>query len=120
MTVKEFYDKIGGGYEDAITQLRKEERIARYIKMFPGDDSFSTLADALKSGDIETAFRGAHTLKGVCANLAFARLRALASDITEDLRGGKDPAHAQQAFPEVEECYRQVIAAIEEFAQSQS
>ena len=114
MTVKEFYDRIGGGYDQAMSQLRKEERIAKYLGMFPKDDSFQMLKDGMESGDMEKAFRGAHTLKGVSANLALADLRQKVSDLTEDLRGGRDLAHAVEAWPVVAACYEQVIRAIEE------
>ena len=119
MTVKEFYDRIGGGYEEAMSQLRKEERVAKYIAMFPKDDSFALLQSSMASGDMETAFRAAHTLKGVAANLAFLKLRKLASDLTENLRGGKDIEHAKAAYPAVKECCEEVLAAIGEFTATQ-
>ena len=120
MTVKEFYDRIGGGYEDAVSLLRKEERIAKYLGMFLNDDSFQLLKDGMESGDMEKAFRGAHTLQGVTANLGLAKLRKLASDLTEDLRGGCDIEHAKAAFPEVAACYEHVIGTIREFKEEQS
>ena len=120
MTAKEFYDSIGGGYETALSQLRKEERIAKYLKMFLRDDSFEMLRQGMESGDMEAAFRGAHTLKGVSANLALLRLRDMVSALTEDLRGGRDIAHAKQAYPEVAACYAQVIEAIRTFTDAQS
>ena len=115
MTVKEFYERIGGGYEEAMSQLRKEDRIAKYLGMFLRDDSFAKLKESMESGDMELAFRAAHTLKGVTANLAFAKLRALSSSLTEDLRNGRDIEHAKAAYPEVAACYEQVVAAIQEF-----
>ena len=120
MTVKEFYECTGGGYEEAMSQLRKEDRIVKYLGMFLRDDSFAMLKDGMETGDMEKAFRGAHTLKGVSANLALARLRRLVSDLTEDLRGGFDLAHAKEAFPEVAACYEEIITAIKELSNSQS
>ena len=120
MTVQEFYERIGGGYEEAMGQLRKEERIAKYVGMFLRDDAFATLKQGMESGDMELAFRGAHTLKGVTANLAFQKLRRLSSDLTEDLRNGRDIEHAKLAYPEVAACYEEVIQAITEFKESQN
>ena len=115
LTVKEFYDKIGGSYDTAMSQMRKEERVAKYAGMFLRDDSFAMLKEGMESGDMEKAFRGAHTLKGVAGNLAFAELRDLVSALTEDLRNGKDIEHAKAAYPETAACYEKVIAAIKEF-----
>ena len=33
----------------------------------------SQLTQAMDAGDVETAFRAAHTLKGICANLGLSR-----------------------------------------------
>ena len=53
---------------------------------FLDDSSFSELCRALEEGQREEAFRAAHTLKGVCANLGFDQLRTSASALTELLR----------------------------------
>ena len=37
-------------------------------------------------GNYEDAFRGAHTLKGVCQNLSFDRLYEASNELTELLR----------------------------------
>ena len=120
MTVKEFYEQIGGGYEDAMSQLRKEERIAKYLGMFLRDDSFAMLKEGMESGDMEKAFRGAHTLKGVSANLALKRLKEAVSELTEDLRGGKDLEHARAAYPGTAALYEQAVLAIRELTGSES
>ena len=118
MTVEEFYEKIGGGYEEAMRQLRKEDRIVKYLGMFLRDDSFAKLKDGMERLDIDAAFIGAHTLKGVAANLALLRLKDISSAITEDLREGqRDVEHAKLLYPEVAACYDQVIAAIKELVE---
>ena len=120
MTVKEFYDSIGGGYENAMALMRKEERVFKYLGMFLRDDSFAMLKDGMDSGDMEKAFRGAHTLKGVAGNLGLEKLRGVISDLTEDLRNGKDIDHARAAYPDAAACYEKVVAAIKEFLDAQS
>ena len=62
---------------------------------------------------MQTAFRAAHTLKGVAANLGLERLRSLASDMTERLRRG-ELSGAQALLAETETAYRRVLAALEE------
>ena len=114
MTVREFYEKTDSNYEEALGRLRKEERMAKYLGMFLSDDSFALLKDSMEKDDMETAFRAAHTLKGVCANLSLSRLFKLSSDLTEDLRNGRDIPHAKEAYPALAAFYEEVTAAIKE------
>ncbi|MCF0142580.1 MAG: Hpt domain-containing protein [Parasporobacterium sp.] len=112
MTVAEFYEAVSGDYAEATKRLMKDSLILKFIQKFPADPSFAELKAALEAGDTETAFRQAHTLKGVCANLAFTQLTASASEITEFLRAGKlDDAKA--CFPKVSADYETVITALE-------
>lgn len=39
MKLNEFYSTIGGDYTEARARFQSDERIARFLKMFPGDDS---------------------------------------------------------------------------------
>lgn len=111
MTIKEGYDLLGGNYEEVLYRLRNEERIAKYAIKFLDDASFATLKDALSTGDIETAFRAAHTLKGVCQNLSFTKLYESSNAITEELRAleNKD---VSEYLSRVEEDYNRVISVI--------
>ena len=115
MQAKDVYDKIGGSYDEAISQIRKEERFAKYFAMFTRDGSFSELKNAMESGDMTGAFAAAHTLKGITKNLAFTKLADLVSGITEDLRDSRDTEHAKAVFPELEQCYEDTIKAVLEF-----
>ena len=48
--------------------------IQRFTLKFLEDQSYLQLKQALENKNYEDAFRGAHTLKGVCQNLSFDRL----------------------------------------------
>lgn len=113
MTLEEFYCIAGGSAAETAQRMGGADATRRFLRLFPLDDSFPMLAAALERGDVQTAFRAAHTLKGVAANLGLERLRALASDMTECLRSG-ELSGAQAHFPETETAYRQVLAALEE------
>ena len=115
MTVKEAYEQMGGTYEDAMGLMRKEERVKKYLGMFLRDESFGKLQAAMESGDMGAAFAAAHTLKGVCGNLAFTRLRIVVSDLTEDLRNGRDIPHAKQLMPDVTARYQETVEVIRKF-----
>ena len=114
MDTKTIYEMIGGDYDDALSRMRKPERVEKFLGLFLKDGSFGQLKECMEKDDMTGAFAAAHTAKGVCANLSIERLRALVSDLTEDLRGGKDIAHAREVWPAVEACYEETAQTIKE------
>lgn len=115
MTVKEFYDSIGGDYEDAINRFRMESLVQKFLLKFPEDTSYQELVAAVEAGETETAFKAAHTLKGVTANLSMEKLRAASSEVTELLRAG-DLEGAKPLMPAVDSAYAEVMEAIKKMA----
>ena len=113
MTIQECYKKMGADYQEVLGRLYNEAMICKFVRMFLQDDSFQILEEALRRGDVKEAFRGAHTLKGVCQNLGFDALYAPASALTEALRGGTLDG-ADTLFPPVEKEYQRVVAALKE------
>ena len=114
MNLVELYDKIGGDYGDVMNRLRNEDRIKKFLGLFLRDTSFSDLSDGIAAKDWNTAFRGAHTLKGVAANMAFSELYKSACDITEALRGGKE-LQDEKLFENVVKSYKNTVENIEKF-----
>ena len=111
MTMESFYAAVGGSFEKTLKRLPSETMVRRFVLKFPADPTYAQLEAALPGGD-ETAFRAAHTLKGVAQNLGFDRLYASAAALTEDLRGPRamtDPA----LWEKVRQDYAQVCRAIE-------
>lgn len=86
MTIKELYDTIGADYEEIMGRLRKEERIQKFLLKFLDDKSFELLTEALEKGNMEEAFRAAHTLKGVSQNLSLAPLYEASSHLSDRLK----------------------------------
>lgn len=111
MDLKECYNTFGGNYNDVIIRLITEERVKKFLFMFLKDTSFNELKSAMECKDYESAFRAAHTLKGVCANLGIEKLGKAASEITEALRA-KDNDTADRLFPQVFQYYSTTIDAI--------
>mgnify|MGYP002581258641 CR=1 FL=1 len=111
MTVKECYEKVGSDYEAVLKRLGSEDMLKRFSIKFLDDPSFQNLKDALDSKDVETAFRAAHTLKGVCLNLGFDNLYEVSFDITEKLRG-RDTDGCEKLFAKVTEQYEKTTDAI--------
>lgn len=111
MTVKECYDFMGGGYEDVVKRLLDDKRIVKFATKYLDDPSYDTLQEAMEKEDYETAFRAAHSIKGVCQNLGFLKLSQSSAALTEALRGGKnqDTGELEQ---QVKEDYERTIQAI--------
>ena len=95
MKLDEFFRCVGGGYGEAKARFQNDERIVRFLNMFPGDDSMQNLTNAMNTGDTTTAFRAVHTLKGVALNLGLGSLAHASSQMTEALRG-QDPMPERQ------------------------
>ena len=114
MTIEECYQQLGGDYATLKTRLPSDSLIKRFITKFLDDSSYSELCDALQKGQRDEAFRAAHTLKGVCANLGFDQLENSASALTELLRP-KDigiPEEAVSMMNEVKRDYEITVGAI--------
>lgn len=89
MTIKEFYEAAGADFDTVLKRFGNEALVQRFMFKFPADKSYDELQTALAAADAETAFRAAHTLKGVCLNLGFENLYQVSSELTEKLRGGE-------------------------------
>ena len=66
--------------------LNNEDFYLRMVKKVPADSNFQKLFDAIKTGDLDTAFDASHALKGVVGNLALSPLLTPVSELTELLR----------------------------------
>ena len=111
MTIQECYKKMGADYQEVLGRLHNETMIGKFVRMFLQDDSFHILEDGLRRGDAKEAFRGAHTLKGVCQNLGFSNRYAPAYTLTETLRAGQLEG-TQEQFAKVAEQYQCTMDAI--------
>lgn len=111
MTLREFYQAIGSDAGEVVKRLGSEEMVVRFVRRFADDGEFAALCSALRARDATAAFRSAHTLKGICANLGFSRLYDAASALTERLRGGSLEG-TQALLTAAEQAYHGVIDAI--------
>lgn len=71
MTVRECYEELGSDFDKVLSRLVSEALVKKFALKFLDDPSFGQLETALADKDAETAFRAAHTLKGICLNLGF-------------------------------------------------
>lgn len=112
MTLRRFYREAGGDADEVLARLGSEEMLRRFLKKFPGDPSFSELCTAFRTRDAETAFRAAHTLKGLCLNLGFGALCRPATLLTEALRSRTFSSEADALFLATEKEYRALLLAL--------
>lgn len=111
MTIQECYALTGSNYSDVLRRLMREPLVKKFALKFLNEESFALLRDSLAQGDVPTAFRAAHTLKGVCQNLSFTNLAQSASACTEALRQ-ENLAQAKALFADVERDYVSLIHAL--------
>lgn len=112
MTVKECYEAFGGSYDDVLGRLGKDERIAKYLKMFAAGNDYQLITDSLAEEKYEDAFRNVHNLKGVSLNLALTPLSSSSSTLCEELRHGKPNVDVAPMLADVKAAYDAVIAAV--------
>lgn len=116
MTLSEAYDKMGGDYKDVIGRFYSADLVERFLKKFPDDQSYSKLCEAFAQNDVKTAFCAAHTLKGICQNLAIANLAQPLYTMTELLRAER-LEEARVLLPEVQTQYGITVEAIREYSE---
>lgn len=118
MTLRDFYNKIGSDLDSVTALMGGSERIVdKFVRKFPKDPSAAELFKSFENKDYETAFRMAHTLKGVCLNLGFVKLRESASELTEALRNTVAD-NAPELLEAVRRDYDEVIGALNELDQA--
>ncbi len=116
MTIEEVYKELGGDYHDTKARLMSDKLIVRFLKKFESDGVFAELKQSLSDKDDETAFRAAHTLKGVAMNLGLGDLAQSSSAVTEALRGGRK-AGVEELFEKCEQDYGKVMRIIGEISE---
>ena len=117
MTLRECYATLGGDYDDVIGRLRSEKLVNKFVLRFLDDKSYDLLRASMEAKDYGEAFRAAHTIKGVCSNLAFTMLGKSSSELSEALRYGYTPG-ADALAERVKEDYRQTAAAIRAYQEA--
>lgn len=118
MVLEECYKAFGGNYESVKMRISREEVIKKFLNKFLTEPSFDNLCESMEKEDYVEAFRAAHSLKGVSANLGFVRLEKSSSDLTEYLRNSSekeiDKEKCKQTLEEVSKDYMEVMGAIRE------
>lgn len=87
MTLEACYNALGSDFKAALSRMGGSEKLlAKFARKFPNDPTMPALLEAFEGKDWQTAFRMAHTLKGLCANLGLDKLQQSSAELTEALR----------------------------------
>lgn len=116
MDIKEFYEMTGGDYNEVLGRLVKEERIAKYLKLFSADPEYSELCENLDKKDYEKAFRNVHNLKGLAANIGLEKLRQASSVLCEEIRYGAPKNDISGMVENINIAYKDALFNIEKIS----
>ncbi len=116
MTLKTFYEKTNADYDEVIRRLINEKLVMKYLKKFLDDNHFQQLKSSVEEQDYETAYRSAHTLKGLCLTLGFENMSKPVIELTEELRAGKTE-NAEVYITAIEPMYADIIKCIGELSE---
>ena len=121
MTIQQFYSAVGGDADEVLARLMNETLVKKFLFKFSDDPNYEMLVGAVDGGDWETAFRAAHTIKGLCMTLGLGNLADSSSQLTELLRGGfnGDTAALQTLYARVKSDYEQAVKALAEYKESE-
>lgn len=117
-----FKNKLEENGADVNATLRRfmgnENMYLKFLKKFPGDQNYQNLGTNLEAGNYEEAFRCAHTLKGVAANLGLLPVQTVVSGLVEELRNKKngevDTAKTDAIWQDLKKVYEKFVEIINE------
>ena len=112
--IREKLEGVGIDVNDLMERLMGNMTlISRFFKRFPDDASYERMVAGIEKGDVEEAFRGAHSLKGVCANLSMKRFLTVLNPLVDKLREGQLDG-VLVMLSSVDEEYRKVVTMIQD------
>ena len=79
------------------------------VGKFISTTDLSKLKNALDSKDLETAFKEAHSLKGVCGNLSITPMFQVLAEMVEHLRNKEDIDYLPY-YQKIENLFNQIKA----------
>ncbi len=111
MTVKEFYDSIGGDYESMVSRIPSDDMIRMFLGQFEEESCCDELREAVERKNVHDAFDCAHALKGLAANFSLRTLYEATSELVEQLR--PEPGDIDiQLYQAVIREYEKIISTI--------
>lgn len=119
MDIRTCYEEMNANFDEVLRRFGSEAMVKKFAVKFLDDPSYVELCDGIAENNAENAFRAAHTLKGVCANLGFSALYSASVELTEKLRG-RSLEGSEELFDKVKEQYDITVAALHRLENSNS
>lgn len=122
-TFKAKLEELGADVDNTVHRfMGKETLYLNFLGKFQKDQSFSNIERYLEEQNAEEAFKAAHTLKGVAANLGLDPIANSASDLTELFRGKQqfsdvDMEKLEKTKTELHDTYYALLKVITEYFQ---
>lgn len=111
---KEIFAEYGTDYDAVLRRFAGNTTLyLRVLRMLPNDKSLEKLGAAIDSGDLDSAFEAAHTLKGVAGNLGLTPLLEAVNTIVEPLRAREKRSDYMQLYIAVQAEYQKAEAFVE-------
>ena len=114
---EEFKEKLkqsGVDVDDGVARFMGNDLLyEKFLVKFLEDGSMAQLNEQFRSGNLEGAFRAAHTLKGVTGNLSLKELFEKSAPIVETLRKGSAEG-VEEGLEELNRCYDRLCRVIRE------
>ncbi len=103
--------EAGADVETTVRRFMGNEAMyEKFLKKLLDNPNFDSLKENMADKDYEEAYRNAHTLKGVAANLGLDPVQKTSSDLVEELRNKKndevDVERAEAAWGTLQEVYQ--------------
>ncbi len=101
----------GADVENTVKRFMGNEAMyEKFLKKFVDNSNYTGLEENISSGNYGEAFKCAHTLKGVSANLGLDPIFKAASELTEEFRGKADEEvnreRVQEIWQELQRVYK--------------
>ena len=110
MEFQELCGRLSVDYAATLARFSGNEGLfRRFLLRFPSDGTFAKLQAA---GDLTGMETGAHTLKGVSANLGLSRLQTACDQLVQAIRRG-DEAAVPGLYAQVEQAYRAAVELLQ-------
>jgi HPt (histidine-containing phosphotransfer) domain-containing protein len=114
MTLKGFYEEIGGDYEGVYERIGNDELIVKYLRKFKDSDMLGQFNRSVDAGDCKEAFRHMHSLKGLCLNLGLNELFKSVDVVCEALRDKTEVNLSGLPLDELKTSYDEVLNLTDE------
>ena len=113
MTLREFYDMLGGDYAGTLGRMMKEDRMKKYLLRLPDSKDYTDCLNAFEAKDYDLAFRASHNLKGMALNLGLTKLAESSSELCESVRHGAPAGDVSDLIEKMKADYEETILAIQ-------